>query len=190
MGGPDTPALPLHRVIVVGSAGVGKSALTFQFMYDQFLEKYEPTKADSYRKRIHLHHGSECQIDILDMEDYAGIRDGYIRGGEGFMCVFSLTDAASFRAMDDFYEEILRVHEDQAPMMLVANKCDMTAARRVSTADAQAKAARWHAPYIECSAKTKENVEKAFLDMARAIAARKPAPGPAPPRHCLGCALL
>lgn len=36
----------------VGSGGVGKSALTLQFMYDEFVEDYEPTKADSYRKKV------------------------------------------------------------------------------------------------------------------------------------------
>lgn len=43
----------LHKVIMVGSGGVGKSALTLQFMYDEFVEDYEPTKADSYRKKVH-----------------------------------------------------------------------------------------------------------------------------------------
>lgn len=42
----------LHKVIMVGSGGVGKSALTLQFMYDEFVEDYEPTKADSYRKKV------------------------------------------------------------------------------------------------------------------------------------------
>lgn len=44
----------LHKVIMVGSGGVGKSALTLQFMYDEFVEDYEPTKADSYRKKVTL----------------------------------------------------------------------------------------------------------------------------------------
>lgn len=38
--------LPLHKVIMVGSGGVGKSALTLQYMYGDFVEEYDPTKAD------------------------------------------------------------------------------------------------------------------------------------------------
>lgn len=72
-----TAAQPaLHKVIMVGSGGVGKSALTLQFMYDEFVEDYEPTKADSYRKKVVLD-AEEVQIDILDtagQEDYAAIR--------------------------------------------------------------------------------------------------------------------
>lgn len=42
----------------------------------QFVEEYEPTKADSYRKKVVLD-GEECLIDILDtagQEDYSAIR--------------------------------------------------------------------------------------------------------------------
>lgn len=44
--------MPLHKVIVVGTGGVGKSAVTLQFMYGDFVEEYDPTKADSYRKKV------------------------------------------------------------------------------------------------------------------------------------------
>jgi len=67
--------LPLHKVIMVGSGGVGKSALTLQYMYGDFVEEYDPTKADSYRRKILLD-GQECQIDILDtarQEEYAAV---------------------------------------------------------------------------------------------------------------------
>lgn len=97
----------LHKVIMVGSGGVGKSALTLQFMYDEFVEDYEPTKADSYRKKILLD-GEEVQIDILDtagQEDYAAIRDNYFRSGEGFLCIFSITEDESFQATQDFRQE-------------------------------------------------------------------------------------
>ena len=94
----------LHKVIMVGSGGVGKSALTLQFMYDEFVEDYEPTKADSYRKKVVLD-GEEVQIDILDtagQEDYAAIRDNYFRSGEGFLCVFSITEDDSFQVRNFF----------------------------------------------------------------------------------------
>jgi len=52
---------PIYKVIMVGSGGVGKSALTLQYMYDEFVEDYEPTKADSYRKKVQLD-GEEVRI--------------------------------------------------------------------------------------------------------------------------------
>lgn len=74
------------------------------FFFFQFVEDYEPTKADSYRKKVVLD-GEEVQIDILDtagQEDYAAIRDNYFRSGEGFLCVFSITEDDSFQSTQEF----------------------------------------------------------------------------------------
>lgn len=68
------------------------------------MEDYEPTKADSYRKKVVLD-SEEVQIDILDtagQEDYAAIRDNYFRSGEGFLCVFSITELDSFQQTVEF----------------------------------------------------------------------------------------
>ncbi|CAH2095811.1 unnamed protein product [Euphydryas editha] len=153
----------LHKVIMVGSGGVGKSALTLQFMYDEFVEDYEPTKADSYRKKVVLD-GEEVQIDILDtagQEDYAAIRDNYFRSGEGFLCVFSITEPESFDATQEFREQILRVKNDEnIPFLLVGNKSDLGDKRRVPLDACRERAAHWQVPYVETSAKTRDNVDK------------------------------
>jgi len=166
----------LHKVIMVGSGGVGKSALTLQFMYDEFVEDYEPTKADSYRKKVVLD-GEEVQIDILDtagQEDYAAIRDNYFRSGEGFLCVFSITEEDSFQATQEFREQILRVKGDSnIPFILVGNKADLSGSRQVQLATANNKATDWQVPYVETSAKTRENVDKVFYDLMREIRSRK-----------------
>lgn len=168
----------LHKVIMVGSGGVGKSALTLQFMYDEFVEDYEPTKADSYRKKVVLD-GEEVQIDILDtagQEDYAAIRDNYFRSGEGFLCVFSITEDDSFQATQEFREQILRVKNDEnIPFLLVGNKSDLDEKRKVTLAEAHNRAQQWNVPYVETSAKTRENVDKVFYDLMQKIAAQKAA---------------
>merc|ERR1711953_61551 len=166
----------LHKVIMVGSGGVGKSALTLQFMYDEFVEDYEPTKADSYRKKVVLD-GEEVQIDILDtagQEDYAAIRDNYFRSGEGFLCVFSITEDDSFQSTQEFREQIIRVKGDSnIPFILVGNKADLTNSRKVQQATANNRVQQWNVPYVETSAKTRENVDKVFFDLMREIRARK-----------------
>ncbi|XP_065665879.1 ras-related protein Ral-A isoform X2 [Hydra vulgaris] len=195
---PKEKTAGVHKIIMVGSGGVGKSALTLQFMYEEFVEDYEPTKADSYRKKVTLK-GEECQIDILDtagQEDYAAIRDNYIRSGEGFLCVYSVCEPESFANATDFREQILRVKgetEKHIPFILVANKVDLTDKRQVSSEVGRARAREWKVEYLETSAKTKENVDKAFMDLALEIQSRKneknqlpvkPKPGPNPRPKC------
>ncbi|XP_035984237.1 ras-related protein ralB-B [Fundulus heteroclitus] len=169
-------SLVLHKVIMVGSGGVGKSALTLQFMYDEFVEDYEPTKADSYRKKVVLD-GEDVQIDILDtagQEDYAAIRDNYFRSGEGFLLVFSITESESFSATAEFREQILRVKEEEAvPLLVVGNKSDLEDKRQVTQEEAGAKAGEWGVQYVETSAKTRANVDKVFFDLMREVRKKK-----------------
>lgn len=132
--------------------------------------------------------GEEVQIDILDtagQEDYAAIRDNYFRSGEGFLCVFSITDDESFQATQEFRyewlekrlnsswktfclffsEQILRVKNDEnIPFLLVGNKCDLNEKRKVPLSECQGRAQQWGGvPYVETSAKTRENVDKVCL---------------------------
>jgi len=91
-------------IIFVSKLSNYKPLLLIWHLLWQFVEDYEPTKADSYRKKVVLD-GEEVQIDILDtagQEDYAAIRDNYFRSGEGFLCVFSITDLESFQATAEF----------------------------------------------------------------------------------------
>ncbi|KAJ3020870.1 UNVERIFIED_CONTAM: hypothetical protein HDU68_009916 [Siphonaria sp. JEL0065] len=167
---------PLHKVIMVGSGGVGKSALTLQFMYGDFVEEYDPTKADSYRKKVSLD-GQECFVDILDtagQEEYAAIRDNYYRSGEGFLCVFSLLEQESFEHTQEFRDQICRVLDnEQIPFILIGNKCDLESERKVSARDGEARAKQWGCTYLEASAKTRVNVEEAFHLLMKKIRDRK-----------------
>lgn len=173
----NSATVPLFKVIVIGSGGVGKSALTLQFMYDEFVEDYEPTKADSYRKKIMLD-GKEAQIDILDtagQEDYAAIRDNYFRSGEAFLCVYSILDQDSLTATEELREQVLRVKNDDrtVPFLLVGNKTDLELRRAVSQEQALEQARQWGVPYVETSAKTRQNVDQVFIELMRMIRDRR-----------------
>ncbi|XP_057292986.1 ras-related protein Ral-A-like [Hydractinia symbiolongicarpus] len=166
-----------HKIVMLGSGGVGKSSLTSQFMYDEFDEEYRPTKVDCYKKKV-IVEGDEIHVDILDtagQEDYAAIRDNYVRSGEGFLCVYSVCEPESFANATDFREHILRVKgqtKENIPFILVANKVDLPDKRQVSKEDGEARASEWNIPYLETSAKTKENVDKAFHDLIKIIQSR------------------
>lgn len=54
-----------YKIVVLGSGGVGKSALTVQFVQGIFVEKYDPTIEDSYRKQVEVD-AQQCMLEILD----------------------------------------------------------------------------------------------------------------------------
>lgn len=62
------------------------------------------------------------------------MREQYMRTGEGFLLVYSITSRSSFEEIATFHQQVLRVKDkDYFPMVMVANKCDLESERQVST---------------------------------------------------------
>uniref|UniRef100_A0A9R1SEF7 small monomeric GTPase n=2 Tax=Cyprinus carpio TaxID=7962 RepID=A0A9R1SEF7_CYPCA len=160
-----------YKLVVVGAGGVGKSALTIQLIQNHFVDEYDPTIEDSYRKQVVID-GETCLLDILDtagQEEYSAMRDQYMRTGEGFLCVFAINNAKSFEDVHLYREQINRVKDsDNVPMVLVGNKSDL-ASRTVETRQAQELARSYGVPFVETSAKTRQGVEEAFYSLVREI---------------------
>ncbi|RMB99404.1 hypothetical protein DUI87_24141 [Hirundo rustica rustica] len=160
-----------YKLVVVGAGGVGKSALTIQLIQNHFVDEYDPTIEDSYRKQVVID-GETCLLDILDtagQEEYSAMRDQYMRTGEGFLCVFAINNSKSFADINLYREQIKRVKDsDDVPMVLVGNKCDLPT-RTVDTKQAQELAKSYGIPFIETSAKTRQGVEDAFYTLVREI---------------------
>lgn len=54
-----------YRIAFLGCNGVGKSAITIQLINNHFVEAYDPTIEDSYRKQVVID-GKTCLVDMLD----------------------------------------------------------------------------------------------------------------------------
>lgn len=60
------------------------------------------------------------------------MREQYMRTGEGFLLVYSITSRNSFEEISTFHQQILRVKDqDSFPVVVVANKCDLEFERQV-----------------------------------------------------------
>ncbi|CAI5786490.1 GTPase KRas isoform X2, partial [Podarcis lilfordi] len=164
-----------YKLVVVGAGGVGKSALTIQLIQNHFVDEYDPTIEDSYRKQVVID-GETCLLDILDtagQEEYSAMRDQYMRTGEGFLCVFAINNTKSFEDIHHYREQIKRVKDSEdVPMVLVGNKCDLPS-RTVDTKQAQDLARSYGIPFIETSAKTRQGVDDAFYTLVREIRKHK-----------------
>ncbi|RKO97280.1 hypothetical protein CXG81DRAFT_6201, partial [Caulochytrium protostelioides] len=161
-----------YKIVVVGGGGVGKSALTIQFIQSQFVDEYDPTIEDSYRKQA-LVDGETALLDVLDtagQEEYSAMREQYMRSGEGFLMVYSITHRSSFDEIQTFFQQILRIKDrDWFPVVLVGNKSDLGSERQVSTAEGRELASMMGCRFLETSARSKTNVDEAFYQLVRAI---------------------
>ncbi|PKU48558.1 hypothetical protein llap_1186 [Limosa lapponica baueri] len=172
-----------YKLVVLGSGGVGKSALTVQFVQGIFVEKYDPTIEDSYRKQVEVD-AQQCMLEILDTagtEQFTAMRDLYMKNGQGFALVYSITAQSTFNDLQDLREQILRVKDtDDVPMILVGNKCDLEDERVVGKEQGQNLARQWNnCAFLESSAKSKINVNEIFYDLVRQINRKTPVPGKA-----------
>ncbi|XP_059140023.1 ras-related protein R-Ras2-like [Physella acuta] len=161
-----------YKLVVVGGGGVGKSALTIQFIQSYFVTDYDPTIEDSYTKQCVIDE-HVARLDILDtagQEEFSAMREQYMRSGEGFLLVYSVIDRSSFEEIFKFHRQILRVKDrDEFPMLLVANKSDLDSQRVVSTAEGQELANNLKIHYIEASAKNRLNVDQSFYELVRIV---------------------
>ena len=133
---------------------MGKSCLTIQLIQSHFVDEYDPTiegtlqkrafsftailltlVVDSYRKQCVIDE-EVALLDVLDtagQEEYSAMREQYMRTGEGFLLVYSITSRQSFEEILTFQQQILRVKDkDYFPIIIVGNKCDLDMERQVS----------------------------------------------------------
>lgn len=174
----------LQTVVMLGSGGVGKSALTLRVVANKFVEEYDATIEDSYRK-MWIVDGEVCHMEILDtagQEEFHSLIDGWIRSADAVMFVYDIGSRQTFEELDRFHQRVLVTKEDMhCPMILVGNKCDLPDERRkVSNLDGVRLAQAWSCPFLEVSAKEHfrcaESFETLIRELRKKMGYRKKAP--------------
>jgi GTPase KRas protein len=165
-----------NSLIVCGGGAVGKSAITIMYMQGDFLDFYDPTIQDSYKKADTIDNQSTF-LEITDtagQEEYYALQDEFMRNGEGFLLVYSITERLSFDNVKKFHQQILRVkNRDDVPIVLFANKCDLEEERHVATVEGKNLAQQWGARFMEGSAKQNKNIKEAFHALVQEVRKNK-----------------
>ncbi|CAK7203778.1 Ras-related protein rsr1 [Sporothrix eucalyptigena] len=146
-----------------------------QFVHNQWIESYDPTIEDSYRTQVAVD-GRQIVLEILDTagtEQFVAMRDLYMKTGQGFLLVFSITSPSSLSELTMLRDEIIRVKDDEnTPIVIVGNKADLEDQRAVTRSKAFTLSQQWNAPYYEASARTRTNVDEVFIDLCRQMLRR------------------
>eukprot|EP00483_Globobulimina_turgida_P000309 UN00309 len=169
-----------YKITVLGSGGVGKSALTIRLITGTYEANYDPTIEDSYRKQVQID-GQPALLDILDtagQEEYAALQDQWIREGDGFLIVYAINSRESFEEAEMIRQKIIRIldtdqDEPDIPMVVAGNKCDLANERKVERSELDHIQRTWKCSVFETSAKEKTNIDEAFFQVVREIRERK-----------------
>mmetsp|Transcript_34740 Transcript_34740/g.59551 ORF Transcript_34740/g.59551 Transcript_34740/m.59551 type:complete len:187 (-) Transcript_34740:3-563(-) len=158
-----------ETIVVVGSGGVGKSAVTLRFIRDEFIAIYEPTVEDAYRKHVETdgYIGIVEVIDTAGTEQFKSMRDLYYKNSDGFLLVCSVDSPSSFDEVCEIRDQILRVkNQENIPVVLAINKTDLPKDQWILNIDAVTQTCKkWKTKVFMTSAKENENVNEIFTNL-------------------------
>jgi GTPase KRas len=157
------------KVLLIGSGGVGKSSFATRFTNDYFTEETDPTIDEIYTKEFKVDNES-YKIDIHDIgHNNVGIwYQPWATYVDSLLLIYDITSRSSFEEIQ-FYIQQIEKEEKETPMVIVANKCDLESARKITTSEGISLAETLKCPLYEASAKLNINVEETFCQLIREI---------------------
>jgi len=162
------------KLIICGDPEVGKTSAVLRFTDKAFKRTYLPTiGVNVSEKEVQL---KEFNIeiaftiwDIAGQQKFQSMRKHFYTGAEGVFLMFDLTSHESFQNISNWYEDIKLKLKDDFVGFLLGNKRDLVTERRVGIEEIHKLAKDLNMDYIETSALTGINIDKAFYDMSKAI---------------------
>jgi len=170
------------KVVVLGSAAVGKTCLVRQLCFKKYQETYKVTLGADFGACLAHLDDSVCHVQIWDTaghERFNSMGPAFYRGSQACILVYDVTSRKSFEDLaewkESFEEQADIADGDDFPFVVVGNKCDLPAAD-VQVPEDEAK--RWAsangcAGHFLCSAKAMTNVHTMLLDVVRLVLARQ-----------------
>ena len=154
------------NIVMLGSGGVDKTAITLQYVRGEYTESYVPTIEDDFEKIV-INNGKTYKIVVVDtagQEDFKDLRERYIRDADCFMLVYAVDDESSFYFIQELYDDILAIKKTLPPCIIVGNKCHLPLPHAVTLEQARAYSSkRWqNIPVLEVSPKTNKNITESF----------------------------
>ncbi|KAK0404103.1 hypothetical protein QR680_017289 [Steinernema hermaphroditum] len=162
----------IFKYIIIGDMGVGKSCLLHQFTEKKFMADCPHTIGVEFGTRIIEVSGQKIKLQIWDtagQERFRAVTRSYYRGAAGALMVYDITRRSTYNHLSSWLTDARNLTNPNTVIFLIGNKSDMEAQRDVTYEEAKAFAEENGLTFLECSSKTGENVEDAFLETARKI---------------------
>ncbi|XP_021354784.1 ras-related protein Rab-37-like isoform X4 [Mizuhopecten yessoensis] len=167
----------IHKTILVGDSGVGKTSLLVQFDQGKFQQgSFSATVGIGFTNKVVDVDGTKVKLQIWDtagQERFRSITRAYYRDANALLLLYDVTNKASFDNIRAWLGEINEYAQEDVVIMLLGNKSDSTADRVIRTEDGEKLAKEYSVAFMETSAKTGMNVDLAFMAVARDLKMKK-----------------
>ncbi|MCK4280829.1 MAG: GTP-binding protein [Candidatus Lokiarchaeota archaeon] len=159
------------KICLLGEAKVGKTTLVYRYIENKFRTDFRSTLGVNLLKKTVKIGDSTIVTQIWDLggqEPFKKLRKLYLEGAEGALLLFDVTNQQSFIKLEEWILSFREVHGNK-PVVLIGNKIDLKENIIIDQSQAERYASENNMSLVLTSAKTGENVEKAFVDLLKRI---------------------
>ena len=151
------------RISMLGDTGVGKTSIINRFLDLGFSQQIASNiGVEKHYKEMQMNDGKKMKVILWDtagQERFHAIATNTIKTCQGIVLSFDLTKKATFEKLADWIKEVRDIN-NQIPLIIFGNKCDMIDNREVEEEDALAFAKSYNLEYFETSAKENININQ------------------------------
>ena len=158
------------KIILLGASTVGKTSIFLRYFQDEFSSKSLTTVGVDFKTKFFKIEGKKIKVNYIDtagQEKFRSISENYLKGTDGVILVFDVTNRETLELVDDWAECIKNNNRENIGKILFGNKVDLDEKRKVDYNEGKDLADKLDCEYYEGSAKTGENIDFIMNEIAK-----------------------
>ena len=162
----------MFKVVLVGDSFVGKTNIMSKYLKNEFHDDSKATVGVEFgSKQFNIEaHTIKAQIwDTAGQERYKAITSAYYKGAKGAFIVYDITRKNSFESVEKWVSDVTAVADKKITIVLIGNKSDLEDQRQVTKEQGEEKSGKLEIAFLETSAFSGENLDKAFEMMINEV---------------------